>query len=163
MTRRVRPLLWLLVTLLATLAATASAQPTQDGFEIERFSWVGQVADGGGVKVVNQFGDVRARFGGYEGRVEAFANVQHFAGEGPRLEIRASESAAGVDVTVGYVDDAGQWITVRDPAQKKRADLVIWVPRGAALDATSGHGLMDLSGLKSDVRARTAGGRSHRA
>jgi hypothetical protein len=155
MTRRARSLACLL---LAFLAVAAAAQETPDGFEIERFSWVGAVEDGGGVTVVNRFGDVRARFGGYEGRVEAFANVQHFAGEGPRLEVATKESAAGVEVTVGYRDERGELVTARDPRLKKRADLVVWVPKGAPLTATADGGVMDLRSLESDVRARTTSG-----
>ncbi len=138
------------------------------GFEIERVSWIGNVAHGRGVTVVNRFGSVRARFGGYEGQVEVFANVQHFADEGSRLVVETRESQAGVEVTVGYVPtgplrgdpttEAGALVTVPDPDQKKRADLVVYVPRGAPLSASTGDGLIDARGLESDVHASTVSG-----
>ena len=130
------------------------------GFEIERFSWVGAVPTGGEVRVLNRFGDLRARFGGYEDRLEVFANVQQFADEGAPLEVEVRETAAGVVVEVGSRDgDAGGLVTTPDPGQRKRADMVVYVPRGVPLSASTQDGLFDARGLESDVRARTVGGR----
>ncbi len=143
----------------------SSARPSPfdtPGFEVERVSWTGNVAPGRGVTVVNHFGSIRARFGGYQGQVEVFANVQHFAGEGPRLVVRTRESQDGVEVTVGYVPDSAnadaELVTVPDPDHKKRADMVVYVPQGAPLSASTDHGLLDARGLESDVRARTVSG-----
>ncbi len=146
--------------LLATLAA--AEEPTapaggEEGFEIERVSWTGDAGDGG-VTVINRFGDLRARFGGYEGKVEVFGNVQHFVAEGPRLVVESKETAAGVEVTIGFRGEGGELITVRDPEQRKRADMVLYVPQGAALSVETAGGLIDVRGLKSDVRARSHGG-----
>ncbi len=163
-----------LLLLAATGAAGQEAVPAAGeqsafgvpGFEIERVSWTGNVAPGRGVTVVNRFGTVRARFGGYQGQVEVFANVQHFADEGPRLVVETRESQAGVEVTVGYIAHpeggpataAGELVAVPDAKHKKRADLVVYVPQGAPLSASTGDGLFDARGLKSDVRADTVSG-----
>ncbi len=164
MNRRIRMTCCLVLLALATGVAgqeTGDSPPaagTPD-FEIERFSWTGSVAAERGVAVVNRFGTVRARFGGYEGQVEVFANVQHFASEGPRLVVEIAESQTGVEVTVGYRNgETGEWVTVRDPGHKKRADMVVYVPRGAPLSASTDRDLIDARGLKSDVRARTVSG-----
>lgn len=150
---------------LLPLAAPAPGQETPPapfgvpGFEIERVSRVATVAEGLGVIVLNRFGDVRARFGGYEGHLEVFANVQQFADEGPRLAVEARETPAGVEVRVGYpAGESGELVTAPEPGWRKRADMVVWVPRGAPLSVTTGDGLVDVRGLESDVRAATAGG-----
>ncbi len=162
--------LWQITTLLAlfllsmTAALAAEGEKPasvteQPGFEIERVSWIGNAGEGGGVTVVNRFGDLRARFGGYEGQVEVFANVQHFDSEGPRLVVETVESAGGVEVTVGYrAAEGAELVTRRDPRHKKRADMVLYVPLGARLDASTDQGLIDVRGIKGDVRARTAAG-----
>ena len=148
-------------------AAAGTPAGGAPGFEIERFSWIGDVVAGcdvapeecrRNVTVVNRFGSVRARFGGYEGRVEVFANVQQFAEEGPRLLIETREARTGVEVTVGYRNDAGELVTAPDPGHKKRADMVVYVPQGAPLSVSTDRDLIDARGLKSDVRARTVHG-----
>ena len=150
---------------LLRLAAPAPGQETPPapfgvpGFEIERVTRVATVADELGVVVLNRFGDVRARFGGYEGRAEVFANVQQFADEGPRLAVEARETPAGVEVTVGYrAGEGGELVTTPEPGWRKRADMVVWVPRGSPLSVTTGDGVVDVRGLESDVRIATAGG-----
>ncbi len=160
--KRRRQLEILISSCLLFLAALASAEEPpvpdgEEGFEIERVSWTGDAGDGG-VTVINRFGDLRARFGGYEGKVEVFGNVQHFATEGPRLVVESKETAAGVEVTIGFRGEGGELITVRDPEQRKRADMVLYVPQGAALSVETAGGLIDVRGLKSDVRARSHGG-----
>ena len=155
---------WLMGLALPFLAGPVTGQEAPPpfgvpGFEIERVSRIASVAEGLGVTVVNRFGDVRARFGGYEGRAEVFANVQQFDDEGPRLLVETRKTPAGVEVSVGYrVSESGELVTAPDPGWKKRADMVVWVPRGAPLAVTTVDGLVDLRGLESDVRAVTAGG-----
>ncbi len=169
-----------LMTLAAGVAGqeTGSPEPPSEeapplaagtpGFEVERFSWVGNVVAGcdatleqckPDVTVVNRFGTIRARFGGYQGQVEVFANVQHFAQEGPRLVVETRETRTGVEVTVGYGNgETAELVTVRDPDHKKRADMVVYVPRGAPLSVSTDRDLIDVRSLKSDVRARTVSG-----
>ncbi len=143
----------------ATVAVGQEALPTDQGFEMERATWTGTLADGDAVTVINPFGDVRARFGGYEGKVEVLAILQQFAGEGPRLALDGKITETGAEVRVGARDaQSGEWITARDPGQKKRADLVVFVPLGAPLRISTDHGLVEVKGVKSDVRASTASG-----
>jgi hypothetical protein len=150
---------------LVGLAAPALGQETPPspfgvpGFEIERVSWVGTVAAGGGVVVRNRFGDVRARFGGYEGRVELLGNAQQFANEGARLTVVTEETPAGIEMTVGTRStETGELVATPVPGQMKRADIVVYVPRGAPLSIATADGLVDVRGLQSDVRASTSSG-----
>lgn len=155
----------ILYPILLVYVASVGAQEIKGdtGFEIERFSWVGTVPVEAGqcdcnITVINRFGTVRARFGGYEGQVEVFANVQHFAEEEPRLTVETRESLAGVQVTVGYRDrDSEALVSVRND-QKKRADLVVWVPLGVPLSVSTDQGLIDMRGLRSDVQAQSDSG-----
>ena len=146
------------VVVVMTTAAVAQEVLQPPGFEIERVSWVGEVAAGRGITVRNQFGDVRARFGGYDGKVEILASLQHFADEGARLQVETDEAATGLTVTVGYRTDDGELATARDPGQRKRGDLVVFVPRDATLVVSTDHGLVDLRGLRSNVHATTVSG-----
>ncbi len=149
------------VTLCLALASAVVGETprTEPSNEVERGSWLGTVADGGNFVVTNRFGDVRARFGGYEGKAEVFATVQHFAAEGPRLAVTATESESGVEVMVGYYreTDSGL-VTVRDPEQRKRVDLVVFVPLGVPLRLVAEHGLTEVLGVRGDVRAVTTSG-----
>lgn len=148
-----------LVAAVAEEPGGIASQEEGSGFEVENVSWLGSVEDGRSVVVSNGFGDVRARFGGHDGQVEIFATLQHFAAEGPRLTVAAKESPAGVEVSVGYrVEQDGAWVTAPQPGQKKRADVVVFVPQGAPLAASTGHGLIEVDGTKSDVRATTVSG-----
>lgn len=128
------------------------------GFEVERVSWIGEAAEGQTVTVHNRFGDLRARFGGYEGQVEVFGNVQQFADEGPRLIVETATSDRAIVVTVGYRDESGSLIETPAPEHKKRADLVVYVPKDVPLHAITADGLLDVRGLKSAVRASTSSG-----
>ncbi len=129
------------------------------GFEIERFSWLGSVEPGQTVTVRNDFGDVRARFGGYQGQVEVLATLQHFSAEGPALTVETRATESGVEVTAGYrVDGTAEWLTHRRSEHKKRADVVVFVPRGAMLVASTDHGLLQVRGIQSDLKAKTVSG-----
>ena len=138
--------------------ATPPQSALPAGFELERVSWLGEVDEGQHITVRNPFGDVRARFGGYAGQVELLANVQHFSDEGARLEVDTAVVPTGLVVTVGYRTSTGALALVRDAAEKKRVDLVIYVPQDVPLSVMTDAGLIDVRGLRSDVRGRSAGG-----
>lgn len=165
--RAVRVLAWVTVASLAGAlpaagdgrAADPEAGQVDAGFEIERFSWIGQAGEGKAVTIRNAFGDVRTRFGGYEGRVEVLATLQQLDDDGSRLEVEAKQSASGVAVTVGFRDPAtDRWVTDRRPEHRKRADVVVFVPLGSALSVSTDHGLVQVRGTRGSVRARTVSG-----
>ena len=148
----------------ATIAATfgftppgLADTPSDPKFEIQTLSWHGLAAEGETVRIHNGFGDVRARFGGYDGEVEVLATAQHFDDEGPRLGLRATASESGPVVTVGF-ENADGWRLERDPAQKKRIDLVVFIPAQARLDVLTDHGLIEIKGTKSPVTATSCAG-----
>ena len=133
--------------------------PATPGVEIERREQFSTLAPGTTVFVSNDFGDVRARFGGYDGVVEVRAVLQQFASEGPRLEVELVASAAGLQVTVGDRPAGAKTLrTERQPGQKKRADLVLFVPKGVHLAVATTDGEIQARGLRSDLRARSLSG-----
>lgn len=141
------------------------AQPEAPGHQVERVERFASVAAGQVVTVSNPFGDVFARFGGYEGAVEARAVIQQFDAEGPRLVMAIEETPRGPAVRVGTLGSDGKTLDLEPvKGQKKRADLVIFVPQGAPLEVTTLDGRVEARGLKSDLRVRTrAGGVSVRS
>ena len=142
------------------VASSAIAAPPE--LEIERREELAIVQPGSLVTVDNSFGDVRARFGGYTGQVEVRAAIQQFVAEGPRLQLEVVEVKGGLRVAVGErPDGAGGLRTERQPGQKKRADLVLFVPRGVNLATTTREGQIEIRGLEGDVTARSASGAIH--
>jgi DUF4097 and DUF4098 domain-containing protein YvlB len=143
----------------------AFAQPGAPGYQVERVERFASVAAGQVLTVTNPFGDVSARFGGYEGAVEARAVIQQFEAEGPRLVMALEDSPRGFVVRVGMLGADGKTLDLEPvKGQKKRADLVIFVPQGARLEVTTLEGRVEARGLKSDLRVRTrAGGVSVRS
>lgn len=152
------------LAVLALVGAAAPALSAQEpfnepGFTLERQENLHQVPAGSTVKVANAFGDVRLRFGGYEGQVEVRAVLQQFSSEGPPLALHSKGVDGGVEIEVGMqAADAGSWIVEPVKGQRKRADLVIFVPQGVAVEVGTGGGQIDARGLKSDLEARTASG-----
>lgn len=143
----------------AGLGLAQAPPPAEPAFELERTQWLGKARAGTTVVVVNPFGDVRARFGGYEGVVEVQAVLQHFAAEGPRLVVEPVTGEDGVRIGVGHRSDTGGELSTRRLAgQKKRVDLVVFVPAGVALRTATEDGYTEIRGLKGDVEARSTSG-----
>jgi hypothetical protein len=115
--------------------------------------WIESVRPGQAVRVVNLFGNVHSRFGGYEGRVEILATSQRLESELPALEVRVADRGETLDVEVGFARSGTGPADTRD-----RVDLVVFVPQGAALDVRTRDGLIDAKKLKSDVIASSLDG-----
>lgn len=148
-----------LAALLLTSAALAGAEQAPPGFEVERVDWSGQAAPGARLEVVNRFGDLRARFGGYEGVVEVHAVLQQFAAEGPRLVLDATHGPDATRLVVGFRgDDGTTWRGSPVAGRRQRADLVVFVPQGLRLRAETGAGLLEARGLRSDFEGITDSG-----
>jgi hypothetical protein len=147
-----------LAAILATSAALAAAEQPPE-YELERLQWTGESAPGAQLEVVNRFGDLRARFGGYDGAVEVHAVLQQFAAEGPRLVLDTASGGAATRIEVGFRDGEGRtWRTAPVAGHRQRADLVVFVPRGVRLLARTGAGLLEARGLHGDLEARTDSG-----
>ena len=131
---------------LACVGIAGLAEGHARDFEIQSLDWRGSVESGQTIEVVNRFGDIRARFGGYEGEVEISATAQHFEDEGPRLGLRGTSSDTGLDISVGFENEEGQWVTERDPSHRKRIDIVVFVPLRGRLQVVTDHGLIEIQG-----------------
>jgi hypothetical protein len=148
-----------LLLCLALPAAASGEFPAEPGFEVERPELAATVPPGTTVVVRNPFGDVRARFGGYEGRVEVLATLQQFADEGPRLELAATPEGDELRLVAGVRSAADEAPGgVPQPGQRKRADLVVFVPAGVHLRAETGSGLLQVRGLRGNLQGRTGSG-----
>jgi hypothetical protein len=132
---------------------------TDATFEIERTGWSGEVNEDQSLVVNNNFGNVICRFGGAEGQAEITAVIQHFALEGPRLEVVTLRTKEEVLAIVGFREqEAGELNTEPDTDHLKRADLVIFVPEGRSLEVLSRNGMVDCRGIRGDVTATTTSG-----
>jgi len=132
----------------------ADALPTEPK---ETLQWFEPVPAGGTVRAVNPMGNVYARFGGYEDKVEILATVQKLDAGLPPLEVARIGGDAGLEIVVGHRTGEGRPERARETA-RDRVDLVLFVPLGATLDAETLDGLIEVKGLKSDLIASTLTG-----
>lgn len=159
---RVPPLLPLALLFLGALPASPQPPGLEPGLEIERREHYVTVPAGTLVVLDNAFGDVRVRFGGYAGLVELRAVMQQFETEGPRLEVESRPEGDTLRLTVGErAAPEAALSTARRPGQKKRADLVLFLPQGVDLRVTTTFGEIEMRGLKSQVAAKTESGTIH--
>ena len=112
-----------------------------------------EVSPGDSLHVVNPFGDVHARFGGYEDQAEILATSQRLETDRPELEVRLSREGTRADVLVAYSAPADERVGTRD-----RIDLVVFVPQGVALDVRTHDGRIEVKGLHGDVTASSLTG-----
>ena len=119
---------------------------------------------GSRIRVVNPFGSIHARFGGYENEVEILSTVQRIEG-GP----------SGPAISISPADDGGLDVITKpgpepDPPDgpRSRVDLVLFIPQGASLDAETREDQINAKGLKGnltvtsdtgDIRIRSVEGR----
>jgi len=133
----------ILPALLALPALAQAPRPTTA-------SWTETVPAGATVRVVNPFGSVFARFGGYEGRVEIIGTFQRLDPSRPELEVRVSREEFGLRATVAAPPGAAE--------SGDRVDLVVFVPRGATLDVRTSRGAIEAEKLQGDVVADSVQG-----
>lgn len=164
MARRAHPAL---LTVLAVFPATllpspGIAQQAEPPFVVEKSSWSGTLATGKIARVVNRFGDVRARFGGYENIVEVLATLQNLRPGEPSLRVDVREDAAGLLVTVGFppaTDRASPSPTPGRTERTARADLVLFIPQGIDVDLSTVDDTVEAKGIRGNLKATTASGR----
>lgn len=134
------------------LPLTPPARAEAPSSEPQRWEWVGGVPPGGAVRVENPFGDVRARFGGYEGKVEVHAVLQNLHPGAAPLKVFVDTTPQGVTLRVAR--DGGPEPGAA-PGPRDRADLAVRVPKGCPFFAATTGGAIEIKGLRSDVTAQS--------
>ena len=140
---------------LALGLGTARAQETPPvspakAFTIERFEWQAEAAVSQAVRhllVRNDYGDIRARFAG-DGVIMVTAVMQRL-GSAPDIGVNVERHGDALAVTV--VSPPGRRaVSGERPGKTEvdRADLVVYVPENAALEATSLRGMVEARRLK---------------
>jgi hypothetical protein len=110
------------------------------------------------IRIDNPYGDVRLRRGGRDGEYELAAVLQQLAGAARRLEIRVDKTDAGLDVGVVSIVKPGLEIGTHAAADRSRADLVMMVPDGFWLSASTESGEIDARGVLSDLELSSESG-----
>ena len=112
-------------SLAISIFTSAQAEDSWKKVTIQEFA---TIETGGTVRVDNPHGNIYARFGGYENEVEVLATIQQLDGDLPGLKLDISPAEGGLDISVKPAkSDAGE--------TSDRIDLVVFVPKGATLDA----------------------------
>lgn len=122
--------------------------------------WFESVGPGETLRVVNRFGNVYARFGGYEPQTEILATIQKLDPDRPALEVVRERVESGLVVRVGYADPAssGSLVTMPTAGSPDQVDLVLFVPKGATLDVETTDGLIAIKKIRSDLFASSIDG-----
>jgi hypothetical protein len=146
----------LCASLMLSLAAASSAvaQKAEDSWEKETLQKFAAIDAGGTVRVDNPFGNVYARFGGYENEVEILATIQRLDPNKPELKVDISRAGAGLEVAV----KPGKEGVAETP---DRVDLVLFVPENATLDVTTEDDLIEAKGLRGELIALSEKGDIH--
>jgi hypothetical protein len=130
----------------------------EDPWEKKTGEWFEPIESGGTVRVVNPHGDIYARFGGYENRVEILATIQAFESSAPGLVVDRTPSGGGLEVTVRPADAGDPADPPRPFEGKDRVDLVLFVPLGAKLETRTEAGKIEVKGFRGDLDASTIEG-----
>lgn len=133
-------------------APTAAADP------VERASWRGELTGSSLLEVSNPFGDLRLRYGGASRTVEVAVALQQLDPAGSRLELVVNEKADPATVRV-VRNAAAEPPPATHGEDQSRADMVVLVPRGIAVRASTDRGLAESVGLESDVELETSAGK----
>src|SRR5262245_57023122 len=146
------------LALLLWIPSGAAEADSPKEFKIDHAEWQG---DPGLVVhrllVRNDYGDIRARFAG-DGRVFVSAVLQRL-GSGPDIGLNVERHGDALAVTV--VSPPGRTAVADERPGKTdvdRADLVVYVPEGADLEAVTLRGMVEARGLKGGVVALTLDG-----
>lgn len=111
-----------------------------------------KVAAGSTLRVVNPYGNVYVRFGGYENQVEVLSTFQRFDADGTELAVvRTLRDDGGLSVQVTASGD-----NAADP--NDRVDIVVFVPAGVGIQVETVDDQIESRGLKSDFAATSVKG-----
>jgi len=141
-------------------AAAGAASVSDKEFRIDRFDWEADPDLARAVKrivVRNDYGDVRARAAG-DGPLLVHAVIQRL-GSGPDIGVNVERHGDALSVTV-VAPPGRQAVSEERPAKTAvdRADMVVYVPAEAALEATTFRGIVEARRLKAPVQAETLDG-----
>lgn len=106
---------------------------------------------GQAIVVDNPYGNVSARFGGFEHKAETHAVLQEPAGA-MHIDLKPGQDSAG-RYTLSPRLPAGATL-----AQGQRIDLALFVPEGHALSVHTQQGQIDVHGVHSNVQLRSEEG-----
>ena len=148
------------ITLFVYAAAGAASLTTEKEFRIDRFDWEAEPGLARSVKrlvVRNDYGDVRARSAG-DGPLLVHAVIQRL-GSGPDIGVNVERHGEVLSVTV-VAPPGRRAVSEERPAKTAvdRADMVVYVPEGALLEATTLRGIVEARRLKGPVEAETLDG-----
>lgn len=148
-----------IVLVFTCLPAMAGDDPAGDTWEKKNYKWLETIASGQTVRVDNPFGNIYARFGGYENEVEVLATVQRLDPNEPELAVDVTRAEDGLNVTVRSGGSEPSSSTAGLPGKRSgRVDLVVFVPLEATLDARTDHDEIQAKGLRSDLVAHSVSG-----
>ena len=139
--------------------AEAASLPVKE-FRIDRFDWEAEAELAQAVKrivVRNDYGDVRARLAG-DGSILVHAVIQRL-GTGPDIGVNVERHGDALSVTV-VAPPGRRAVSEERPAKTDvdRADIVVYVPQGAMLEATSLRGIVEAKRIDGSVDAETLDG-----
>jgi hypothetical protein len=137
-------------------ADAAVEQPAAGAQDPVRWDWKGTLGTDRRLVIQNDFGDIRARFGGYTDDVEVHAVIQNLTPGSKELRVEAEATGEGLLIRVAPSQGAPP--PEHRPGRSNRADVVAMVPKGARLVARTKEGAIELKGLWSTVLAETDSG-----
>ncbi len=138
--------------------AAEPASPTA-GLTIDRLEWSGAAAPSAAVVVENDYGDIRARTSP-DGTVSVTTVVQRLDSAGEKLALSVERAGGSLVVRVAYPPLAAPDPETRAKRERRdRADLVIFVPEGLAIEARTAMGEIQAEELECDLDAATESGR----
>ena len=132
----------------ASTATDAIAAPLQYAAEPTRSELKAILPLGQALKIHNEFGDVRLRFGGFEHGVQITAVAQSPIGQTMPV---VSFDAPSATISTALPDASL-------PVLGQRIDIVVWVPEKHSLNVHTLRGLVELRGVHSDVVVRSDSG-----
>jgi hypothetical protein len=118
---------------------------------------VEKIRPGGTLRVRNPFGNIYARFGGYENQVELLSTTQRLERDLPELRVDLQTGPDGMEISVDFELKADQTAPPQD-GTRDHVDLVVFVPQGVTLDIETRLGSMEVKKLKSDLIASSIAG-----
>jgi hypothetical protein len=131
-------------------AAAQQADAVQTMPEPIRLDLSFKLPDGQPIRVDNAYGSIYIRFGGYEHQLDIRATIQQPQGAA-EFAFQPGAKAGRFMVTPVLPEGASL-------AEGQRIDLVLYVPKGHAVTARTGFGVVESRGVKSDLDLTTVSG-----
>ncbi len=120
---------------------------------LETLRYKGKVPKGAALVIENPYGDVHARFGGYERELEIVASVQRL---GRRVDLRVMEEEG--ELVARVMESAEKRSKRAELGRADRADLAVFVPKGVPVRIETRKGAIDCKKLESDATLESATG-----